>query len=232
MAKQAVKDVTALYPNSSFAALRFGASGTLDVPLTPDSNAIDNWADTLAPEATSVSAGSTLDAPIDQLLLTCKSIHDQHPDDAVVLYLFSDGEQTSSKARRTFSSLRRYLSDAFTVAIGSEQGGNIPVIADGVDGNADQWVTDPDTGKPGVSRMNKDEMASIADELSGTALVLNASNTMRDGVSKEASDKWRVTQTTKKRTRTMPVVWPLAIVTLLLLACELGAWIIQSRSLL
>lgn len=28
--------------------------------------------------------------------------------------------------------------------------------------------------------MNKDEMASIADELSGTALVLNASNTMRD----------------------------------------------------
>lgn len=131
VAKQAVKDVTALYPNSSFAALRFGASGTLDVPLTPDSNAIDNWTDTLAPEATSVSAGSTLDAPIDQLLLTCKSIHDQHPDDAIVLYLFSDGEQTSSKARRTFSSLRRYLSDAFTVAIGSEQGGNIPVIADG-----------------------------------------------------------------------------------------------------
>ena len=109
--------------------------------------------------------------------------------------------------------------------------GDMP-IADGVDGNADQWVTDPDTGKPGVSRMNKDEMASITDELSGTALVLNASNTMRDGVSKEASDKWRVTQTTKKRTRTMPVVWPLAIVTLLLLACELGAWIIQSRSLL
>lgn len=33
VAKQAVKDVTALYPNSSFAALRFGASGTLDVPL-------------------------------------------------------------------------------------------------------------------------------------------------------------------------------------------------------
>ena len=151
-------------------------------------------------------SGLLIGTPIDQLLLTCKSIHDQHPDDAIVLYLFSDGEQTSSKARRTFSSLRRYLSDAFTVAIGSEQGGNIPVIADGVDGNADQWVTDPDTGKPGVSRMNKDEMASIADELSGTALVLNASNTMRDGVSKEASDKWRVTQTTKKRTRTMPVV--------------------------
>ena len=117
VAKQAVKDIAAMYPNSSFAALRFGASGTLDVPLTPDSKAIDNWADTLAPESTSISAGSTLDVPIDQLLLTCKSIHDQHPDDAIVLYLISDGEQTSSKTRRTFSSLRRYLSDAFTVAV-------------------------------------------------------------------------------------------------------------------
>ena len=32
VAKQAVKDIAAMYPNSSFAALRFGASGTLDVP--------------------------------------------------------------------------------------------------------------------------------------------------------------------------------------------------------
>ena len=186
VAKQAVKDIAAMYPNSSFAALRFGASGTLDVPLTPDSKAIDNWADTLAPESTSISAGSTLDVPIDQLLLTCKSIHDQHPDDAIVLYLISDGEQTSSKTRRTFSSLRRYLSDAFTVA----------------------------------------------DELSGTAIQLNATTTMSGGDSKEASSKWRVTQTSKQRTRTVAMVWPFAIAVALLLTFEAGAWITQSRRLL
>ena len=228
-AKQAVKDITSLYPNSSFAAVRFGASSTLDMPLTPDSNAIGNWADTLAPEATSVSAGSTLDVPIDRLLLTCKSIHEQHPDDAIVLYLVSDGEQTATKTRRTFSSLRRYLSDAFTVAVGSEQGGNVPLSVDDADG---QWVTDPDTGQPGISRMNTETMKTIADELSGTALVLDGSHTMRDGVSKETSDKWRVTRTNKHRTRTVAVVWPLAIAAGLLLACELGAWLAQSRRLL
>ena len=217
VAKQAVKDIAAMYPNSSFAALRFGASGTLDVPLTPDSKAIDNWADTLAPESTSISAGSTLDVPIDQLLLTCKSIHDQHPDDAIVLYLISDGEQTSSKTRRTFSSLRRYLSDAFTVAVGSEQGGNIPVTGD---------------GEPGVSRMNADEMNAIADELSGTAIQLNATTTMSGGDSKETSSKWRVTQTSKQRTRTVAMVWPFAIAVALLLTFEAGAWITQSRRLL
>lgn len=232
VAKQAVKDIAAMYPNSSFAALRFGASGTLDVPLTPDSKAIDNWADTLAPESTSISAGSTLDVPIDQLLLTCKSIHDQHPDDAIVLYLISDGEQTSSKTRRTFSSLRRYLSDAFTVAVGSEQGGNIPVTGDGVEEGDTQWVTDPETGEPGVSRMNADEMNAIADELSGTAIQLNATTTMSGGDSKEASSKWRVTQTSKQRTRTVGMVWPFAIAVALLLTFEAGAWITQSRRLL
>ena len=47
-AKRIVKGITSTYADSSFAALRFGASGTLDVPLTPDSIAIDGWADTLA----------------------------------------------------------------------------------------------------------------------------------------------------------------------------------------
>ena len=44
------------------------------MPLTLDAPAIDNWANTLAVEATSVSAGSSLDVQIDQLPLTVKSI--------------------------------------------------------------------------------------------------------------------------------------------------------------
>ncbi len=233
VAKQAVKDITSLYPNSSFAAIRFGASGTLDVPLTPDSNAIDGWADTLSTEATSVSAGSTLDVPIDQLLLTCKSIREQHPDDAIVLYLISDGEQTSTKTRRTFSSLRRYLSDAFTVTVGSDQGGNVPETADGVTGSdGQQWVTDPQTGEPGVSCADFAQMSAIADELSGTALRLDATTTMSGGISEEVSSMWRMTQTTKQRVRTVPVVWPLAIAVAVLLAWELGSWLAQSRRLL
>ena len=77
-ARQAVHGLTAMYPDASFAAVRFGASGTLDVPLTPDSIAIGNWADTLAVEATSVSSGSNLDAPLDQLLLTLRDIREPH----------------------------------------------------------------------------------------------------------------------------------------------------------
>ena len=93
-------------------------------------------------------------------------------------------------------------------------------------------VTDPETGEPGVSRMNADEMNDHRDELSGTAVQLNATTTMSGGDSKEASSKWRVTQTSKQRTRTVAMVWPFAIAVALLLTFEAGAWITQSRRLL
>ena len=130
-AKRIVKGITSTYADSSFAALRFGASGTLDVPLTPDSIAIDGWADTLAVESTSTSAGSSLDTPLDQLMLSLKSIRDQHPDDIIVLYVITDGEQTSDTARRSYSALRRYLDDSFTIGVGSDAGGKIPMASDG-----------------------------------------------------------------------------------------------------
>ena len=208
----------------------------LDVPLTPDAPAIDNWANTLAVEATSVSAGSSLDAPIDQLLLTVKSIREAHPDDAIVLYLITDGEQTSNVTRRTFSSLRQYLNDGFTVGVGSTEGGKIPVIADGVsagDSNTtDHWVVDPDTGEPGISKMDEKNLKDIADEISGTYVAVNASQTLADSVSAKSSKQWRMTTTVRERTRTTPVVWPLAIALAILLAMEVGAWIATSRRLL
>lgn len=55
---------------------------------------------------------------------------------------------------------------------------------------------------------------------------------MSGGDSKETSSKWRVTQTSKQRTRTVAMVWPFAIAVALLLTFEAGAWITQSRRLL
>ncbi|MCH9275328.1 VWA domain-containing protein [Bifidobacterium amazonense] len=239
-AKQAVKDITSLYPDASFMGVRFGASGSLDVPLTPDERAIGNWADTLAVEATSVSSGSSLDAPLDTLLLDLKSVREAHPDDAIILYLISDGEQTGTKPRRSFSTLRKYLDDGFSVGVGSTAGGKIPVVRDGTSSSSssssqsqdEAWVTDPDTGKPGISKLDERNLTDIADEISGTYLHVDQTTTMTQGASKQASTRWQVTSTVKRRTRATPVVWPLAALALVLLTWETGAWIVMSRRLL
>lgn len=233
-AKQAVNDLTTMYPNASFAAIRFGASGTLDVPLTPDTLAIRGWANTLAVESTALSTGSNLDAPLDQLLVTLKAVRESHPDDTVIVYLVTDGEQTSSGNRRTFSSLRQYLNDAFTLGVGSTQGGKIPVVSADAKANATDgpWVEDPSTGKPGISTMNPNNLRDIADEMNGRSVLMDTGHTAADAMSDKASKSWRTTETTKRRERVSPVIWPLAIVAALLLTWELGAWIVSSRRML
>ncbi|KAB8295621.1 vWA domain-containing protein [Bifidobacterium avesanii] len=232
-ARAVVRDVTRLYPDASYAAVSFGVTGTLDVPLTPDGRAIENWAATLATESTGVSAGSNLDAPIDRLLVAAKAAKDQHPDDTVVLYLITDGEQTSGKTRRTFSSLRMVVDDAFVIGVGSAQGGNIPVSADAAQGaQAGQWVIDPTTGQPGVSKLDEANLTAIADELSGTYEHMDATHTLESGASAKTSRQYRLTTTAKERTRMAPVVWPLAFALLALLIWEAGAWLATSRRLI
>ena len=232
--RSAIGDLTSMYANSSFAAVKFGTTGTLDVPLTPDQLAITNWADTLTVESSSVSAGSSLDAPLDRLLLTLKSMRQEHPDDSIVLYLFTDGEQTSSTQRRTYSSLRAYVDDAFTVGVGSTQGGQVPYIADGFNTTdpSHPWSIDPATGKPGVSKLDESNLKAIADEVSGTYLHLDAQQTMRNGLSDARSKQWRITQTPKEHQRMSPITWPFALALSILLMWEGLAWVAKTRRLL
>ena len=237
-ARAAAHDITGLYPDASFSALSFGASSTVDVPLTPDSDAIRNWADTLRTEPTTVSRGSSLDAPLDRLLLQLKSMREQRGGDSVILYLITDGEQTDTRARRSYSALRGYLDDAFTVGVGSTQGGRIPLTAAGVSATQqdtegqERWVEDPTTGKPGVSKMDEKNLKAIADELGGTYLPIDARHTAAAGASERASRRYTLTSAPKPGTRTTPVVWPLAIALTMLTLWELAAWMLSGRRLL
>lgn len=233
-ARAAVHDVTALYPDASFAAVSFGATGSLDVPLTPDAQALSNWADTLRVEPTGTSAGSNLDAPIDRLLLSLKAAREQHPDDSIILYLITDGEQTSDQTRRTYSSLRNYLDDAFVIGVGSAEGGQVPRSSDGPAGasSSDDWVIDPSTGQIAISKMDETNLTAIADELSGVYEHADSSHTLASGASSKASAQYRLTTTAKERTRVAPLIWPFTITLIALLAWEAGAWIVMSRRLL
>lgn len=238
-ARLAVDDLTKAYPDASFAALRFGMSGTLDLPLTPDDRAIGNWSRGLRTEPTSQSAGSNLDAPLDQLVLSMKETRQQHPDDRILLYLITDGEQTSSHSRRSFSTLRAYLDDAFVLGTGSAAGGRIPVSQDTLEGTEgthpqgdDQWVKDPQTGQPGISTMDQKNLKALADEMSGSYEHLDKGRTLDSGTTAKASKQYRVTTVTKTRRHVTPLIWPLALVEMILLIWELADWIRTSRRLL
>ena len=231
-ARAAVHDLTRAYPDASFSALSFGASASVDLPLTPDVRAVDNWARGLVTEPTSRSSGSSLDAPLDRLSLVLKQTKDRHPDDRILLYLISDGEQTGPEERRSFSVLREGLDDAFVLGTGSTKGGMVPLSSDAGGSDADGWVTDPKTGQPGISAMDPKTLKAIADEMSGHYQDLAKGTTVGEGATAAASKRYRVTKVDQVRLHVTPLVWPLALVELLLILIETGLWICTSRRLL
>ena len=231
-ARAAAHDLTRIYPDASFSALSFGASASVDLPLTPDVRAVDNWARGLATEPTSRSAGSSLDAPLDRLSLVMKQTKDRHPDDRILLYLISDGEQTGPDERRSFSVLREGFDDAFVLGTGSTKGGMVPMSSDVAGSDADGWVTDPKTGQPGISSMDPKTLKAMADEMSGHYQALAKGVTVREGATASVSKRYRVTTVDQVRRHVTPLVWPLALVELVLILVEAGQWVRTSRRLL
>lgn len=236
-ARHVVNNLIDMYPDSNFAAVSFGNVATLDLPLTPDTYAMKSWIDTVVTEPTGVSQGTNQSQVIDALTTLLKDTRDQHKEDKIILYYISDGEQTSDETRSTFSVLRDYLDDAVTVGVGSDNGGKVPALKQGLVAGetlpSDQtWVQDPDTGTDGVSKRDSTTLTTIADEMSGVYQSIDASNDVGYPKSGDDTGSYRM-ETIEKPTQVVnQIIWPLAILLAVLLLWEVLAHAKTSRRLL
>ena len=86
--------------------------------------------------------------------MALKAAQDNHPQNVRVLYIISDGEQTSAESVKSFSVLRKYVDEAVVIGVGSTQGGKIPSTQTGINAMSEQtttaWVQDPDTQQDGI----------------------------------------------------------------------------------
>lgn len=239
-ARQAVYDIADHYPDASFSAVTFGASASVTLPLTPDHMALTSWADSLATEPTNVSSGSSLDAPLNTLITALKAARDAHPQDTIILYILTDGEQTTGEAVKSFSVLRPYITNAVVVGLGSAEGGRIPQTSTGIRASASasevqqstqSWIQDPDTGADGISQMNESNLKTIADQLSGSYIHPDAQTTLKTALSSDSSDKYRLVTTTRTLQRPVSLLWPFGLVFALVALWELSSWTAVSRKL-
>ncbi len=230
-ARRAVDGLLGMYAGARFEAISFGSSSSVDVPATADTQAVRSWARGLQVEPTAVSAGSSLAQPLDTLIRSMQEIRRSRPTAPIAFYYISDGEQTSRGGRRTFSTLRQFVTTGATIGVGSASGGKVPLVtaantraisSASSPSPPDGYVTDPTTKKPGISRLSRHELAAIADEFSGTSLVTGASRTVRD-LESGSSLRYQISQGQRRhRTRTL-VVWPLELALCALLLWEAGA---------
>lgn len=139
--------------------------------------------------------------------------------------------------------MRGYITHAFVIGVGSAQGARIPIGRteltlddDSTDQNTDaseskDWVIDPSTGKPGISKLDEKNLRNIADELSGKYVHIVRNATIGSEAKSILSHQWRMNETAKPRLRPEPVIWPFAALAAALLLWELIAWLITSRKL-
>lgn len=122
------KDLTAIYPElpgARFSLISFDSRGYLELPYTTDTTALQATIDTLLPEITYYSQGSSISVALPLIESQLQSSN-KAGRPAILVYV-SDGEQTADSQPESFAKLRSLVADGLVLGYGTESGGKMKV---------------------------------------------------------------------------------------------------------
>ena len=151
-------------PGARFAVITFGALVRVEQPFTSDVTAFDTVVDTVRVERPFDGTGSLVDRPLDAMRVVLERAAQQQPDRRRVVILVSDGENTTGgSGQRSFAPLADLVQGGAVLGYGTEAGGRMRFSDDPSD--VDDYLTDSETGKDAVSRIDEDNLRLIAQQL-------------------------------------------------------------------
>lgn len=168
--REDINDLLDDYVGSKFSLITFNSKATMRVPLTPDSTALASSINTMLPEVTQYSNGSSISAPRQLLEDTIKAEAKLDPEGKranIVLY-FGDGEQTSETKPESFSGMKDFVSAAKVYGYGTTEGGKMKT-QNGfyISSDKDSYIKDG-SGNDGLSVIDESNLKAIANDLGGT----------------------------------------------------------------
>lgn len=161
-------DITAIsgrMAGARFALITFDQAAVLRMPLTSDGAAVAAAAETMLPETSAWSRGSSVTAAGPLLQQTLARVAAAHPERARAVFYLGDGEQTSGSPPAALGVDQSLVNGGAVLGYGTTSGGQMHET--GVPGSrADAgWLLDPSTGKPAVSVIDEGQLGSIAQQL-------------------------------------------------------------------
>lgn len=161
-------DITAIsgrMAGARFALITFDQAAVLRMPLTSDGAAVAAAAETMLPETSAWSRGSSVTAAGPLLQQTLARVAAAHPERARAVFYLGDGEQTSGSPPAALGVDQSLVNGGAVLGYGTTGGGQMHET--GVPGSrADAgWLLDPSTGKPAVSVIDEGQLGSIAQQL-------------------------------------------------------------------
>lgn len=213
--KADINTIVGEYPSARFAIITFDRTASLRVPMTTDSSSVISSANTLRQEATGNSRGSTIGEAADLLTSTLAS-NKADEERNVLVFFFSDGENTSSDEQASFEASKPFISSGAVLGYGTEEGGKMK-RRDGYNEPGVDYITDV-SGKPGVSQIDEDNLKKVAKELGVKYIHRTADTPLNVTANAEGSDIGDIEATT---TKTDQFYWMFALASMLILATML-----------
>ena len=156
-----IKALTNPLTGARFALMTFDIDTTIRLPLTSDGAAVAAAADTLRPETSVWSRGSSVTIARDQLRTALERGRDTRPERARLVFYFGDGEQTAAQDPRPFDIEGELINGGAVLGYGTAAGGRMAITAAFETGD----IVDPSTGQPALSVIDEKELATIANQL-------------------------------------------------------------------
>jgi Ca-activated chloride channel family protein len=156
-----IKALVTQLAGARFALITFDIDTTIRLPLTGDGAAVSAAADTLRPETTVWSRGSSVTLARDQLRTALERGRDTHPERARLVFYLGDGEQTAAQDPRPFDIDGQLVNGGAVLGYGTAAGGRMAITAAFETGD----IIDPSTGQPALSVIDEKQLGSIAGQL-------------------------------------------------------------------
>ncbi|MDZ5621900.1 VWA domain-containing protein [Nocardioides sp. HM23] len=162
-AQRDLEELADALPGARFAFLTYGTDVELELPFTSDATTFRAAIETLRLEGPFDGSGSRADRPLEAMRDILERADEQHPDRQRVVVFVGDGENTADGEQASFAELEDLVDAGVVLGYGTEEGAKMPESDDL--STDDGYIYDQERGEDAVSRIDEDNLRSIASEL-------------------------------------------------------------------
>ena len=212
-----IRQIVSRIPSARYSIISFNSGAVRELPMTTDAAAVESWVQTVKPEQSSYSNGSSVYRPVKVLKRELKRSRSSHPQSVQLVYVFSDGEPRGAKGQeKTYDQVRDLLDGGGVLGYGTAAGG--PMKETTFSG-AGKYILDPQTGQTAVSKIDEKTLKTAAGQMK-----VNYMHRTAPGQTIDVPDVSKVEQRTSDgREERSPVLWPAGIALAALAAWEIAA---------
>ncbi|MCU1536015.1 MAG: hypothetical protein JWP82_366 [Humibacillus sp.] len=216
--------ITEALPGARYCVITFDEEARVRLPLTTDSTALDAALQTLLPQPSEYSRGSSVTVADERLGRLLGQARDRTPERGRIVYYLGDGEQTAAEPPPPFTVSKGLVDAGAVLGYGTPEGGRMKSTRARLDPTAG-YIRDPTTGEDAKSVIGEDNLRAIGAQLGLPYLHRAAGEAIDPAVAGVDLERFGTTEELgRERVRTrQELYWPLLLGVAGLAVWELGA---------